>query len=48
LERAYRILFRQGLTVADAVAKMREAFGTLPEVEHLARFAETSARGLTR
>jgi UDP-N-acetylglucosamine acyltransferase len=48
LEGAYRILFRQGLTVVRAVAGMREAFPGVPEVEYLARFAETSARGLTR
>lgn len=48
LERAYRILFRDGRTVTDAVAEMRRAYPSVPEVEHLARFAETSARGLTR
>jgi UDP-N-acetylglucosamine acyltransferase len=48
LERAYRILFRRGLTVERAVAEMRAAFPGNPEIEHLARFAETSARGLTR
>jgi UDP-N-acetylglucosamine acyltransferase len=48
LEHAYRALFRRGLTVAQAVAEMREQFPGLPEVEYLARFAETSARGLTR
>jgi UDP-N-acetylglucosamine acyltransferase len=45
---AYRLLFRRGLTVAQATAEMRAAFPGVPEVEHLARFAETSARGLTR
>jgi UDP-N-acetylglucosamine acyltransferase len=48
LTRAYRVLFRDGLTVPDAVRTMRERFAGTPEVEHLARFAETSARGLTR
>ena len=48
LERAYRLLFRQQLTVGDAVQRMRETLPASPEVEHLARFAETSARGLTR
>ncbi len=48
LERAYRILFRQGLTVEDAIVRMREEIAGVPEVEVLARFAETSARGLTR
>ena len=48
LQAAYRILFRDGRTVSDAVAAMRAAHPDRPEVEHLARFAETSARGLTR
>jgi UDP-N-acetylglucosamine acyltransferase len=48
LGRAYRILFRDGLTVAQAVPRLRAAFPDVPEVEVLARFAETSARGLTR
>jgi UDP-N-acetylglucosamine acyltransferase len=48
LDQAYRILFRRQLTVADAVKAMRETLSGIAEVEHLARFAETSARGLTR
>jgi UDP-N-acetylglucosamine acyltransferase len=48
LDRAYRILFRKGLTLEDAVARMRAEFPNEAEVEVLARFAETSARGLTR
>ncbi len=48
LGRAYKLLFREGLTVTDAVTRMRERDPAIPEVEVLARFAETSARGLTR
>ena len=48
LDRAYRILFRQRLTVEAAVARLRQELPGVPEVEILARFAETSARGLTR
>ncbi len=48
LDRCYRLLFREGLTVDTAVARMRAEFPGIPEVEHWARFAETSARGLTR
>ena len=48
LSGAYRLLFRDGLTVGDAVARVRERYPGISEVEHLARFAETSARGLTR
>lgn len=48
LERAYRLLFRERLTAADAVTRMRAELGEVPEVEVLARFVETSARGITR
>lgn len=48
LQDAYRILFRSGLTVPDAVARLRAELPGVAEVEHLARFAETSVRGLTR
>ncbi len=48
LEVAYKLLFRRNLPVVEAVARIRSELPALPEVEHLARFAETSARGLTR
>jgi UDP-N-acetylglucosamine acyltransferase len=48
VDRAYRLLFREGLTIAEAVARMRSEFPGIAEIEHLARFAETSVRGLTR
>ena len=48
LEQAYKYLFRDGLTAANAVAKMRAELAEVPEVEALARFVETSARGITR
>jgi UDP-N-acetylglucosamine acyltransferase len=48
LERAYRLLFRDGLTADQAVARMRESCAGVAEVEQLAHFVETSARGITR
>lgn len=48
LNQAYRVLFRDGLTVPDAVRTLRGRFPGQAEVEHLVRFAETSARGLAR
>jgi len=48
IERSYRLLFRGGRTTTDAIAAMREAYPGIAEVEHLARFAETTVRGLTR
>ncbi len=48
LDRAYKLLFRGARPAAEAVAQMRAEFAGCAEVEHLARFAETSVRGLTR
>lgn len=48
LERAYRLVFRSQCTVPDAVAAIRAELPGLPEVEHFARFIETSSRGVTR
>lgn len=48
LDHGFKLLFRNGLTVAAAVARLRGEYPSMPEVEVLARFAETSARGLTR
>ncbi|NOT33956.1 MAG: acyl-ACP--UDP-N-acetylglucosamine O-acyltransferase [Candidatus Eisenbacteria bacterium] len=48
LEKAYRLLFRRGLTAAQAVAQMRGELGEIAEIERLAHFVETSARGITR
>jgi UDP-N-acetylglucosamine acyltransferase len=48
LDQSYRMLFRDGVTAVAAVARMRERYPNIPEVETLARFTETSARGLTR
>ncbi len=48
IEKAYRVLFREGRSMEDAVAEMRSRWPSIAEVEHLARFAETSRRGLTR
>ena len=48
LEKAYRILFREKLTVAEAVSRIRATLPGVAEVEHFARFAESSARGIIR
>ena len=48
IERAYRIFFREGLTSAAAVARIRGELAGVPEVEHFARFCETSVRGVSR
>lgn len=48
LEQAYRLLFRKGLPVAEAVARIRAEVPPCPEVDHFARFALASERGLAR
>ena len=48
IDRAYKLLFRGARTTQDAVAEMRAQYAGIPAVELLARFAETSERGLTR
>ncbi|GBD26323.1 Acyl-[acyl-carrier-protein]--UDP-N-acetylglucosamine O-acyltransferase [bacterium HR30] len=48
LKRAYRIVFRSGLTVAEAVARVRAEMPNVPEVERFIRFVETSSRGVCR
>jgi UDP-N-acetylglucosamine acyltransferase len=48
IERAYRIFFRDGLTSSRAVEEIRSRIPGVPEVEHFARFCETSVRGITR
>ncbi len=48
VERAYRIFFRDGHTASKAVETIRRELPGLAEVEHFARFCETSVRGITR
>jgi UDP-N-acetylglucosamine acyltransferase len=48
LKRAYRLMFRSGLKVAEAVARIRDELPNIPEVERFARFVECSERGVCR
>lgn len=48
LKRAYRILFREGLAVRNAVARVRETLSATEEVEHLLAFIEASERGIAQ
>lgn len=48
LQGAYRIYFRDGLTSGRAVEEIRARYPGIPEVEHFARFCETSVRGISR
>ncbi|GIW44407.1 MAG: acyl-[acyl-carrier-protein]--UDP-N-acetylglucosamine O-acyltransferase [Candidatus Binatia bacterium] len=48
LKRAYRIVFRSGLTVAEAAARVRAELPGIPEVERFVHFIEHSTRGVCR
>jgi UDP-N-acetylglucosamine acyltransferase len=48
LRQAYKILFREGLTIPNAVAKIESELPKLPEVLHLLNFVRTSERGISK
>jgi UDP-N-acetylglucosamine acyltransferase len=48
LKQAYKILFREGLTISNALVKIEKELPQLPEIEHLLQFARTSERGLSK
>ncbi len=48
LKAAYRILFRSGLLLADAIAKTEAEVAPSPELKHLLEFLRGSKRGILR
>jgi UDP-N-acetylglucosamine acyltransferase len=46
LKQAYKVIFRSGLTIPNALTKMEAELPQLPEVQHLIAFARASERGL--
>lgn len=48
LKKAYKILFREGLTVSNALTKIEAEVPVLPEIQHLISFARASERGLAK
>ena len=48
LRHAYKILFREGLTVPNALAKIERELPLLPEIQHLVNFVRTSERGISK
>jgi len=48
LKKAYRILFRIGLTLNEALERVRAEVDPVPEVIHLIEFIKASQRGITR
>jgi len=48
LKQAFKLLFRQGLTTAKAIAQIETTLPNLPEVRQLLEFLRASVRGVTR
>lgn len=45
---AYKILFRSGLGLREALARVRAEYGGNPEIDHFVGFIEGSERGIAR
>ena len=48
LKHSYRILFREGLTIPNALARIEAELPPLPEVRHLMEFIRASERGISK
>ena len=48
LKQAYKILFREGLTISNALAKIEKELPPLPEIKHLVQFIRASERGISK
>lgn len=48
LRAAYKILFREGLTISNALARIEQELPALPEIQHLIQFVRASERGISK
>ncbi len=48
LKQAFKILFREKLTVSNALARIEAELPSLPEILHLVQFARASERGVSK
>jgi UDP-N-acetylglucosamine acyltransferase len=48
LKQAYKILFREGLTIPNALEKIEKELPALPEVQHFIQFVKSSERGISK
>ncbi|HSB06990.1 MAG TPA: acyl-ACP--UDP-N-acetylglucosamine O-acyltransferase [Thermodesulfobacteriota bacterium] len=49
LKKAYRIIFRSGLTLENALKQLKaDDIAQMPEIQHLLQFIQQSKRGITR
>ncbi len=48
IKSAYKLMFRAGLRMEEALERIDSEFGTIPEVQHFAAFIKGSQRGIAR
>ena len=48
MRQAYKILFREGLTIPNALARIEKELPASPEMQHLVQFVRTSERGISK
>jgi UDP-N-acetylglucosamine acyltransferase len=48
LRQAYKILFREGLTIPNALVRIEKELPPLPEVQYLVQFVRSSERGISK
>ena len=48
LRQAYKVLFREGLTIPNALARIEQDLPPLAEVEYLVQFVRSSQRGISK
>jgi UDP-N-acetylglucosamine acyltransferase len=48
LRQAFKILFREGLTIPNALIRIQQDLQPVPEIEHLVNFVRTSERGISK
>jgi UDP-N-acetylglucosamine acyltransferase len=48
LKQAYKIIFREALTITDALLKIEAELPAVPEIKHLVQFIRASERGICK
>jgi len=48
LKQAYKVLFREGLTIPNALARIEAELPASPELKHLVQFVRASERGISK
>jgi UDP-N-acetylglucosamine acyltransferase len=48
LRQAFKVLFREGLTIPNALTRIEQDLPQLPEIQHLVKFVRSSERGISK